>query len=488
MTTFAQFEQLDAELEAVGFPPTTPWWRAQLRRLYEHPTARRLVARVGRGGIKSTTAVKFALAELLFGNWNVPLGERHFAVFVSVRQDEAGARLRQAEAMCRALGIPARLIGDELRFDDMPLAMKVLAASVASVSGPRAVCKVGDELAKWTNADHSANPAPEVVASLRAMSVTHRGARELLVSSALSTRDYHFEQCALGDTRSQIVAEAPTWEANPSITEAQTRELEPDERVWRREYAAIPQAGNSSAFDHDAVERAFEPPVTPAERGHRVIVLDPSSGRKDAWTWGIAGWAYPKNGASWLQFDLVDGIEGGFFRSVSSEAVVQRIARLAELEGIRQVHSDQREAYALESLFTREGLAFEVHDWTSASKPEAVEKLRRWLAEGRLALPQHRKLRNELLAFEERITPSGAFTFGARGSGHDDYVALLLTAVMAIGDEADGGLAGGMSFAEVSARVSARLRRAAGGSAFEPPLRNAGPYGGTRWGGTGRGF
>ena len=35
------------------------------------------------------------------------------------------------------------------------------------------------------------------------------------------------------------------------------------------------------------------------------------------------------------------------------------------------------------------------------------------------------------LEFEERTSATGAFTFGARGSGHDDYVSLLLTTAMA---------------------------------------------------------
>ena len=65
------------------------------------------------------------------------------------------------------------------------------------------------------------------------------------------------------------------------------------------------------------------------------------------------------------------------------------------------------------------------------SKPPAVERVRRWLADGALSLPAHDQLRNELLGFEERVTASGAFTFGARGSGHDDYVSLLITAAMA---------------------------------------------------------
>ena len=57
--------------------------------------------------------------------------------------------------------------------------------------------------------------------------------------------------------------------------------------------------------------------------------------------------------------------------------------------------------------------------------------LRRWLADGRIVLPQHVKLRSELLSFEEHVVAAtGGLTFRARGTGHDDYVSLLLTAAM----------------------------------------------------------
>ncbi|MBK8994633.1 MAG: hypothetical protein IPM35_02630 [Myxococcales bacterium] len=430
MSTFAHYASLDAALVRAGFPPTSPWWLDQLERFYAHPTSRRFVGRVGRGGAKSTVAVRFALCELLFGDWHIPPGERHWAVFVSVRQDEAAARLRQAEAMCRALRVRASLTGDELRLEDRPLGMRALSATVASVSGPRAVCKVGDELAKWRNADGSANPAGEVTASLRAMSVTHPEAREFLISSPLGQDDFHAALMAAGDSPDQVTAEAPTWVANPSVSEQQTRELEPDERIWRREYAAIPQAAQSAAFDPDAIERAFEP-VELTETWQPVLVIDASSGRKDAWTWAAVRWAR-QDDRRFLRFELVDGIEGRFWSQVSGADIVERlVTQVCRPRGIRTVHADQRESLMLRSAFADHGIAFREHAWTASSKPAAVELVRRWLAEETLVLPEHDKLRRELLAFEERITPSGSFTFGARGSGHDDYVALLITAAMA---------------------------------------------------------
>jgi hypothetical protein len=84
----------------------------------------------------------------------------------------------------------------------------------------------------------------------------------------------------------------------------------------------------------------------------------------------------------------------------------------------------------LKSLFEDEGASFTEMPWTNTSKLQAVALLRRWLASGMILLPKHDRLRSELLAFQEKLTPSGAITYQARRSGHDDFVALLLTFAM----------------------------------------------------------
>jgi hypothetical protein len=128
---------------------------------------------------------------------------------------------------------------------------------------------------------------------------------------------------------------------------------------------------------------------------------------------------------------VVDGIEGKFWEHTSGNAIVARVAQAMRDAGVRIVHGDQRESLMLQAEFARHSIEYRVHDWTASSKPPAVERVRRLLADSALVLPPHEKMRRELLAFEERISASGSFTFGARGNKHDDYVALLITAMMA---------------------------------------------------------
>jgi hypothetical protein len=169
-------------------------------------------------------------------------------------------------------------------------------------------------------------------------------------------------------------------------------------------------------------------------QAHRIAVIDASSGKKDTWSWGICGWA-ECDGSTRLAFEKVDGFEGSFWEQMSGDHIVAAVADALKAAKIRDVVADQRESLMLRAAFGRYEITFHEIPWTNTSKERAVSSVRRWLADGMLVLPEHEKLRAELMSFEGRVTASGAFTFGARGTGHDDYVSLLLTAAMA--DQAD---------------------------------------------------
>ncbi len=167
----------------------------------------------------------------------------------------------------------------------------------------------------------------------------------------------------------------------------------------------------------------------------RVLVLDPSSGRKDAWTWGVAGWSRDDDGA-FLSFDAIDAVTGKFWEQVSGGEIVTKLVALAKSLGITHVFADQRESLMLKSAFEEKGLVYTSIAWTSANKIEAVEAVRRHMRERTLTIVEHEAMRKELRSFEERATTSGSFTFAGRRSG-DDHVALLITLALA---DASGAL------------------------------------------------
>lgn len=231
--------------------------------------------------------------------------------------------------------------------------------------------------------------------------------------------------------------------------------------------------GAAGVFDMDAVVRAQEmPKPLDYDAPAPVCIIDPSSGKKDSWTWCFCNWVNPVPPDDAFEWEpLVDhkghiitrrgeikrdergypvlradykgpvrpflafwgfgSFDGDFWKQRLGSDVVEHIAEQCHRVGATAVHSDQREAYMLQSEFKRHGLKFTEHPYSMQSKPEAVARVRRWLRDGTIQLPKHDILHRELLNFSEVPTAGGGFTFKARGSGHDDFVCLLLTAALA---------------------------------------------------------
>jgi hypothetical protein len=143
-----------------------------------------------------------------------------------------------------------------------------------------------------------------------------------------------------------------------------------------------------------------------------------------------------------LVISRIGAIEGRFREQMSAEDVVAHVAGLARSIGVHEVVGDQYQAYFLDGAFSRQAVRYVEQPWTSESKTTAVTTLRRWMRDGSILIEQTAEgeaLRRELLAFEEKLGPSGVFTYGARRGGHDDRVALLLNIAMS---EAGGTLKG----------------------------------------------
>lgn len=246
----------DERLARAGFPPMTPWWKEQLERFYR-TGRRRFVGRVGRKGTKSATLCRVATNEILNGDHLLRPGDIGLFMFCSENMPEARGRVFTIKAILDALGVRHEPFERDTRIVGTALTFGVRAARVGAVSGPVVIGFVGDEVAKWRDEETGTNPATEVLRSVRPAMVTQANAHEFLISSPWSTLDAHAEAFDQGDTEAQLVCWAPTWVANPTVTEEDTKRLEPDEPTRAREYGAIPMgAGECGFFDHGAVDAA----------------------------------------------------------------------------------------------------------------------------------------------------------------------------------------------------------------------------------------
>ncbi|HOU94178.1 MAG TPA: hypothetical protein PLU22_24170, partial [Polyangiaceae bacterium] len=468
----------DARLVAAARPRPAEWWFESLEPFVLSGKRQAVFRKPRRVGASTLVFPRVAVASAITLSQFVPAGQIGTIANFSVRREEAGNRLRNLTDTLDVLGLPYDQAGDAIELRDLPVVFKVMTASFRTAVGELCLMLWCDELARWS--EDGQNPASEVVAAAKPALATIPGARVFLVSSPLSTLDYHAQCFDQGDTDGQMVfACPPTWEVNPQVTEEECHALEPEPGLFDNNFRGLPRAPVSAAFPADEIDPAFRALEPPLEVGAGVGIVDFSSGRSDAATWAVARWAWPPTVSPYLttrervsfrdpatgeirrelrEFPLtinrvpqpnpaytgpkpplfvlegVHGVEGTFWQSLPASELVARMARAFIAAGVSYVIADQREAYLLQSEFGRHGLRFIALNWDNANKQAAVERLRRWFHERTIVFPDqppHEKLRRELHGFAEKITASGAITYGARGAAHDDYAALCLTAAMA---------------------------------------------------------
>lgn len=258
--------QVEETLTGAGWHPLSPFWRDTLGRALTVPSKGEVVVRVGRRGGKSTTIARLAMAVIksaLRGDAHrMGSGDVGVITIISARTWQARERAQMIARGLDVLNIPNRPRYETIDIHDGAgdLACRVacVSATVGSVVSQSTVCAICDEVARWRN-ETGQNPAEEILSSLRPSLVSDPLATLWLLSSPWTTRDAHaqaFDNATSDGDPMRVYA--PTWIANPTITEAETHKRSPDDREWRREYLALPMEDEEEAwFDALTVDAAM---------------------------------------------------------------------------------------------------------------------------------------------------------------------------------------------------------------------------------------
>lgn len=419
----ARYEEVDAKLVAADFPPTSPWWRASFEDWYRSGR-RQLVVRAGRRAGKSSSFSRLGVVEMLYGKHKVPPGDFGVFAIVSTDKQEAAARLTTVTAILDTLGVKYTPWGDGaigIKLVGKRVGCRVYTASIKGVSGFTAIFILADEVAKWADKDSGANPAKEVLKSIRPTMRTQRNARIALSSSPFGVLDAHYDAYEAGETPQQVVAHAPTWIANPTVTEQETRDDEPDEATWEREYAAIPQAEiEEGLLTEMLVDRAMrkDPLDLPREPGHYYAAcLDPAT-RGNAWTLAVATRGPDRK----RRIVLAREWRGTRSIPLVSKNVMKEIKILLKPYGLTWLTSDQWAGDPLKDDARECGLTLSLEPWTSSSKREAYEGLKTMLLDEELELPPDDAVKNDLLGIKKKLTRNGVtYELATQGPRHSDY-------------------------------------------------------------------
>ena len=457
----AEFLAFDDKLARLGVPPLTAWWRAGIGKWldrYERDHVLELWACVGRGAAKSTALYKLCLFFTLFGDFAVPVGEVHYGIVLSRLVSEAGKGIAIIDRWLTLLGVEHRLANDVIELLHLPRGIRVVAASVAGASGWRAFFVGRDERSKWGFAGAETIDADEVDTSSSAMSASHPFAPQITTGSAWGMAGSFFETITAGSDEGRVVlGPTPTWIAAPHISEESTRRKERNHKRWLREYKCVFSALTSDVFDPEQIDRIFgwDERLRSTRFGGTakwsppIAIVDPAGGGEkgvDAYTFAVMRWVLPyESEIPILMFSDLWGLTGKELRKTTVAAVVKSFCAVAKQSGVSLVVGDQRDQTFLTTEIPRHNMQYSSIAWTNELKSAAVEQLQVHMREGTICVADagnvlngtkvvptsHKKLRDELYGFQEKHAPSGALTYAARGGGHDDWVALLLTGIMA---------------------------------------------------------
>jgi hypothetical protein len=400
---------MDRQLQGKGFPPISPWWWETLQRFYRSGR-RQAVLRVGRRGGKSSTLCRVAVAEALYAEHAIPPGDVGMFAFISVKRGEATERLRTIKAILDALGETYQERAGEIELTDKPYLFRVFTATVAGVSGPTCIGAVCDEAAKWRDADTGANPATQVLDSLRPTLLTQPRAKLFLSSSPLGELDAHADAMRLGDTEYQLTSTAATWVANPSVTEAQTHAECSNPDVWRREYAAIPMEGTeegmfSPALLDGATRKTGD---VPRETGVTYNAsMDPALVR-NAWTLAVCARRWV-NGRVRRTVVCTREWRGTAAQPLRPDVVLLECSRVLRTYDLDVVDTDEFHGQSLAIIAERPDidLVVRVNPTTAPDKIERYESILTMLSDGALEIPPDPRVRADLLAVRRLLTPNG---------------------------------------------------------------------------------
>ena len=234
----AHLEAQEDALVALGWAPAGDFWRDVWRAaLRGH--VRTVVVRVGRRGGKSSRTCRFAVSECTAGVHEIPAGDVPIYPMLSRDRQQAKDRVDTCVAICEALGIPHKATATEIRFPDHGTMIRVTTASVGAAVSATALGGLCDEMAHWKD-DTGANPAKQILSALRPSMVTMPGAILWMPSAPWTTSDPHAQEYDRSETDRRMRVHAPSWVANPTLTEEGCREEAEDEIDFLRNYAAVP--------------------------------------------------------------------------------------------------------------------------------------------------------------------------------------------------------------------------------------------------------
>jgi hypothetical protein len=353
-------------------------------------------------------------------------GERAVIMVLAVDKDQADVIFAYARALLRETPMLARRIenetADTLDLDNR-VSIEVHTSSYKSVRGRTLAGALADEVCFW-RADDSRNPAAAVLAALRPGLSTIPGAPLLVASSVYAQEGIAYEMFLKHhgqDDSPVMVWRAPTLTMNPTFRkEVVTAAMAADHQSAAAEYgsefltdlrAFLEEQFIQDSLDHGCHERPASP------RHQYVAFVDPSGGRRDSFTLGIA-----HRSGDQVFLDLVRE----YRPPLDPAVVVEDIAKVVKPYRITTVTGDAYSGEWCVSVFRNHGIKYMTSE---KNRSEIYLETGPLLAQGVARLIDVQRLTAQLRQLERRSTSSGRDKVDHGPGGRDDVANSAMGAI-----------------------------------------------------------
>ena len=388
-----------------------------------------------RSGKTSRIAAPIVVSAALQPCPNLAPGERPYCLITGPEIRHGVELLAMVKGLLAVLAIPFQeRVTESLLELESGVRIQAIAASVIAARNKTALVCVVDEAAFLPSAEGADGQDSEVLSALRACLLTTNGALWLLSTPWLRKGEFfRAVESGHGKNGDRLCVRAATWQLNPSIALEQTRKLEPDERRWRREYAAQFIDAESAFIDRDSIRACVDVGVRerPPQAGvHYCAALDASSGVNEFVVAIAHAEVRSRPNAPPMHRVVIDTIRG-FRGKLDYDAVADSISALLRAYRVSKVVGDNREASGLTALLKARGIALDVASMAPTQQTIRFEALAARLRTDGIRLLDDEQTVTQLAELRIEQLPSGQQRYGAprrKGAADDraDVIALLV--------------------------------------------------------------
>jgi hypothetical protein len=301
--------------------------------------------------------------------------------------------------------------------------LEVATASYRTVRGRTLAGAVIDESA-FLRSEDAALPDVELARALRPALLTLNGL--LLVVSSPHRKVgllYNAHRKFYGNDSQDrgLYIQASSRELNPTLDEQAIAEaMEDDPAAAQSEYLGLFRTDLQGFLDDATVDGAIVPGrrELPKIPGHKYVAFcDPSGGRQDAFTLGIAHQERPPAGEKRpgrVVLDVLQAVAPPF----DPESAVSGMAETLKRYGLREVRGDQYAGEWVPSMFLKYGITYKPSE---RSRSELYLECLPLFSQGRVELLDLPVLRTQLLLLERRTRSGGRDSVDHPRGAHDDY-------------------------------------------------------------------